>query len=183
MAHTADEPSAIFGMLAEFDTPEALVAAARSTEKAGYTSYDAYTPFPIEDLEDAVPRTGPYVGLLVLVGGLSGVLLGFLMEVYLAGEYYPMNIGGRPLLSWPSFIPVAYECGILLAAFSAVFGMIALNGLPMPYHPVFNVDRFELASQDKFFLAIESDDPKYDAVGTTQFLQGLGAAAVTPIPR
>lgn len=182
MSHASAERPAIFGMMAEFESPEALVAAARGAEKAGYTRYDAHTPFPIEDLEDAVPRPGPYVGLLVLAGGLSGVLLGFLMEVYLAGEYYPVNIGGRPLLSWPSFIPVAYECGILLASLSAVFGMLALNGFPMPYHPVFNVERFELASQDRFFLAIEAVDPKFDMVATSQFLQGLGAAAVMEIP-
>lgn len=182
MSYTASDAPAIYGMMAEFESPEDLVAAAKKTEQAGYTVYDAYTPFPVEELEDAVPRTGPYVGLLVLVGGLSGVLLGFLMEVYLAGDYYPVNIGGRPLLSWPAFIPVAYECGILLASISAVFGMLGLNGFPMPYHPVFNVERFELASQDRFFLAIESADPKYDQAATTAFLKELGAASVTEVP-
>ncbi len=182
MSYTTADAPAIYGMMAEFETPEALVAAAKKTEQAGYTVYDAYTPFPVEELEDAVPRSGPYVGLLVLIGGLSGVLLGFLMEAYLAGEYYPINVGGRPLLSWPAFIPVAYECGILLASFSAVFGMLGLNGFPMPYHPVFNIEQFERASLDRFFLTIESADPKFDQADTTQFLQGLGAASVVQVP-
>jgi Protein of unknown function (DUF3341) len=171
-----------YGLMAEFDTPDHIVAAARRTHEAGYKRIDAYTPFPIEELSEAIGFHHNGVPLVVLIGGLLGGLSGFFLQYWIHVINYPINVGGRPLNSWPSFIVVTFEMTILFAGIFAVFGMLALNGLPMPYHPVFNVPRFAFASKDRFFLIIFASDPKYDAVATRQFLEALGARAIDEVP-
>jgi hypothetical protein len=173
--------NAIYGLMAEFERHEALTAAARRAREAGYTRMDAYSPYPVEGLADALGFKGTMVPLIVLIGGVIGCVGGFLMQYWIAGSYYPLNVGGRPLNSWPSFIPITFELTVLIAALAAVLGMLALNGLPQPYHPVFNVERFALASRDRFFLAIESRDPKFDIEGTRALLNGLGAKEVSDV--
>jgi hypothetical protein len=167
--------------MAEFDRHEALTTAARRAREAGYTRMDAYSPYPVEGLADALGFKGTMVPLIVLIGGVIGCVGGFLMQYWIAGSYYPLNVGGRPLNSWPSFIPITFELTVLIAALAAVLGMLALNGLPQPYHPVFNVERFALASRDRFFLAIESRDPKFDIEETRALLKGLGAKEVSDV--
>jgi hypothetical protein len=163
----------VYGLMAEFDDPTTLVAATRRTREAGYRKMDAYSPFPIEELSEALGELHDRLPLLVLIGGVVGGSAGFLFQYWASAIDYPINVGGRPLLSWPSFIPVTFEMTILVAALVAVFGMLGLNGLPMPYHPVFNVERFVNASRNRFFLCIESKDPLFDKEATTQFLESL----------
>jgi len=172
----------IYGLMAEFDTASDLVAAAHHTHEAGYQKIDAYSPFPIEELAEAIGFHKNGVPLVVLAGGILGGLSGYLMQYWIATSSYPVNVGGRPYHSWPAFIIVTFEMTILFAGIAAVFGMLALNGLPMPYHPVFNVPRFALASKDRFFLIIFSTDPKYDAVATRGFLQSLDPRSISEVP-
>lgn len=172
----------IYGLMAEFDNPTDVVRAAERVYDEGYRQMDAYSPYPIEELSEAIGFHTNRMPLVVLIGGLLGCLGGAALCYWVSTTAYPLNIGGRPLNSWPAFIPVAYECTILLAALSAVFGMILLNGLPQPYHPVFNVPRFALASRDHFFLCVESADPKFDPVATRAFLATLGAREVSEVP-
>jgi len=167
--------------MAEFEHPEDVVAAARSAYAEGYRKMDAYTPFPIEELSEALGLRHTLLPWVVLGGGATGALAGFFMQYYLSVVEYPLNIGGRPLNSWPSFIPVTFEMTILFAALSAVLGMIILNGLPRPYHPVFNVPRFALASRNRFFLCIESGDPKFDPERTRRFLLALHPVEVSEV--
>ena len=171
----------LYGLMAEFESPTALVAAANKAREAGYRKMDAYSPIPIEELHDALGFETTKLPMLVAGGALFGALAGFGLQVWASTVAYPVNIGGRPLLSWPSFIPVTFETAILFAAFAAVFGMLALNGLPMPYHPVFNAARFVMASRDRFFLCIEARDPKFDRAATRQFLQGLAPREVSDV--
>jgi ActD protein len=175
------KPAAIHGLLAEFDDPTALVAAAQSARLEGYRRMDAYSPFPIEELDDALGLPHSKLPLIVLIGGLAGGLGGYAMQDWISASAYPLNIGGRPFHSWPAFIPVTFECTILVAALSAVFGMLALNGLPMPYHPVFNVSRFALASRNRFFLCIEARDARFDLEGTRRFLETLHPREVSTV--
>ena len=172
----------VYGLLAEFDDPNALVAATQKAHHEGYRRMDAYSPFPIEELHEALGGHHTRLPLIVLVGGLFGCIGGYSLEYWVSAMAYPLNVGGRPLHSWPAFIPVTFECTILVAALSAVFGMLALNGLPMPYHPVFNVSRFEFASKDRFFIVIFSSDKNYDATRTRQFLEGLNPISVAEVP-
>src|SRR5258708_36119982 len=144
----------IYGMMAEFDSPPALVEAARSTSHAGYKKIDAYSRFPIEGLAEEIGFHHDEVPLVVLIGGLIGGLTGYAMQYWMSAVDYPLNIGGKPPHSWPSFIVITFKLTILLAGIAAVFGMLAVNGLPMPYHPVFNVPRFPLASHDRFFRSV-----------------------------
>ncbi len=171
--------ASVHGVMAEFESPTGIVAAARGVRAAGYTRMDAYTPFPIEALAEAMPhRGGPPLPLLVLAGGILGGLGGYMLQYWTAVHTYPLLVGGKPLHSWPSFVPVTFECTVLGAALTAVFGMIALNGLPRPHHPVFNVPEFEGASRNRFFLCIEADDPKFDRVGSRKLLETLSPVGV-----
>lgn len=171
----------LYGLMAEFDDPAAVVAATRRAYAAGYRQMDAYSPYPIEELHHALGVHGNRLPLVVLIGGIVGGLGGYLLEYWSATIAYPLNVGGRPLHSWPSFIPVAFETTVLVATLSAVIGMIVANGLPMPYHPVFNVPEFERASRDGFFLCIEATDPKFDVDATRRFLRSLGAKEVREV--
>lgn len=168
----------IYGLMAEFENPSDLVAAARKAYEEGYRKMDAYTPFPIEELTEALGFRQTRLPLIVLIGGLIGCVGGYFLQYYTAVIDYPLNIGGRPLNSWPAFIPVTFECTILVASLFAVLGMLALNGLPMPYHPVFNVPRFALATRDRFFLCIEATDPRFDPETTRYFLERLAPRVV-----
>ena len=172
----------IYGMMAEFDTPVALVEAAKRTYQAGYKKIDTYTPFPVEGLAEEIGFHRNGVPLVVLIGGIVGGLTGYLMQYWMSAVAYPLNIGGKPYHSWPAFIVITFEMTILFAGISAVFGMLALNGLPMPYHPVFNVPRFTRASRDRFFLVVFSSDVKYDPAGTRQFLESLDPRSVSEVP-
>ena len=171
----------LYGLMAEFDSPQHLVEAAEQTRAAGYRKVDAYTPFPIEELAEALGHHHSKVPLLVLAGGIAGALGGIGLQYWVSAIAYPLNIGGKPYWSWPAFIPVTFEMTILIAAFAAVLGMLALNGLPQPYHPVFNVPRFALASRDRYFLCIEAADPQFDRESTRAFLLGLAATEVTEV--
>ncbi len=172
----------IYGLMAEFDSPEALVAATRYAHAAGYRKMDAYTPFPVEGLAEALDFHRTWIPFIVLLGGIIGCVGGYLLQYYVAVIAYPVDVGGRPLNSWPAFVPVTFEMTILVAALFAVLGMFALNGLPMPYHPVFNVPRFALATQDRFFLVIEATDPNFEHEATRRFLESLSPREVTDVP-
>lgn len=163
----------IYGLLAEFEQPDHLLAAAEATRAGGYTVLDAFTPFPIHGLSDAIGFHRSRLPLIVLLGGVAGALGGFFMQYYMNAVDYPINIGGRPLNSWPQFIIITFEMTILCATLSAVLGMLGLNGLPTPYHPLFNVPVFELASRTHFFLVIKATDPEFEPAETRQFLERL----------
>jgi len=177
---TDDAP--IYGLLAEFDEPDRLVAAARAAHEDGYRNMDAYTPFPVEHLAEAIGFRMTRLPWLIFGGGLVGCLGGFFLQYWVSVSAYPENIGGRPLNSWPSFIPVTFELTILLAALTAVCGMLGLNGLPMPYHPLFNVPRFAQASRDRFFLCIEARDPRFDRTKTRRFLEAQQPRGIFDVP-
>ena len=172
-----------YGLLAEFGDQDALVLGARTLRTAGYARLDAYTPYPVEDLAEELGFHTTRVPLVVLVGGILGALGGYFLQYWLNVLDYPLNVGGRPLNSIPSWIIVTFELTILTAALFAVLGMLALNGLPMPYHPVFNVPEFALASTNRFFLAVEAADPRFDPEGTRRLLESLGAKGVWDIER
>ena len=170
-----------YGLMAEFDSPTAIVEAARRAYAEGYRKMDTYTPFAVEGLAEELHFHRTRVPLIVLLGGLIGCLGGFFLQYWIAAIYWPVNIGGRPLNSWPMFIPITFELTVLIAALSAVLGMLALNGLPQPFHPVFNVPRFALASQDRFFLCIEANDPRFDRGVTRDFLTSLSPREVCDV--
>ena len=167
----AETKPSLYGLMAEFDSAESLLAAAHSARKAGYTKMDGYSPFAIEELDEALGFKKSWLPLFVLLGGLTGVAVGYGLQYWISVIDYPVLVGGKPYHSWPAFIPVTYELMILFASFAAVISMFALNGLPMPYHPVFNVDRFSMASNDRFFLCIETSDPKFELERTKSFLE------------
>jgi len=174
-------PPPVYGVLAEFDDQTALVAAARSLAEAGYYKFEAYTPFPIEELSEAITPRHPLLPLIVLVGGGVGAVGGFFMQYYAAAISYPLNVGGRPPDSWPMFVPVTFELAVLAAASAAVFGALALSRLPMPYHPLFKVKEFERASRDRFFLCVEAGDPRFDLTETSHLLMSLNALGVSNV--
>ena len=171
-----------YGLMAEFDEVNAAIVAAQNAYGAGYRKMDAYAPFPVEELSEAVGFHKNGVALVCLVGGLLGCTGAFILQWWINTISYPVNIAGRPLNSWPSFIIVTFEMTILFSGLSAVFGMLALNGLPMPYHPVFNVPQFDRASKDRFFLVIFSSDKNYDAMRTRQFLESLSPISIAEVP-
>ena len=179
--HDVDVTTKPWGLMAQFDSATALVNAARLAREAGFTKLDAYSPFPIHQLDEALRLPRTKLPWLVLAGGIMGTLGGLSLQYWASVIEYPMNIGGRPYASWVSFIIPAYETTILLASLTAVIGMIALNGLPLPYHPVFNVPEFASASGERFFLTIETSDPKFDAVTTRKFLEGLKPMGVSDV--
>ena len=160
--------------MAQFDNPSQLVAAARETYDAGYRQINGYSPFPIEELSEAIGFRKSALPLIVLIGGIIGGLGGFFMQYWMEVINYPLNVGGKPLNSWPAFIPITFECTVLVAAFSAVLGMLALNKLPQPYHPVFNAPNFALATRDHFFLVIEASDKKFQHDEVVDFMRSLG---------
>lgn len=168
----------LHGLMVEFAAPEALLAAVHRARQQGYSRMDAYTPYPVEGLAEALRVNRRRVPPIVLLGGIVGGAAGYLMQYWVSVIAYPLNVGGRPMHSWVSFIPVTFELTILVAAFSALLGMLAMNGLPAPYHPVFNVPQFAMASQDKFFLCIESRDPKFNRDATGKFMATLGGSEV-----
>ena len=175
------EQQGVYGLMVEFDNPTALVSAAAKARDEGYRKMDAYSPIPIEELHDALGLPQTKLPLIVLGGAITGGLVGYGLQFWASTIAYPVNIGGRPLHSWPSFLVPTFETTILFSALAAVVGMLALNGLPMPYHPVFNDPRFVMASRDRFFLCIESADPKFDLAQTRRFLEGLGPREVCDV--
>lgn len=183
MASLPTEPGApvIYGLMAEFDNPNALVAATAKAHGEGYRKMDAYSPYPIEELHHALGTPPSKVPMLVFIGGLVGAMAGFSLESWANAVAYPLNVAGKPYIAWPMFIPVTFETTILLAAFAAVFGMLALNGLPQPYHPVFNHPRFAGVTTDRFFLCIEAKDPKFNLERTRAFLDALGPQEVAAV--
>ena len=170
-----------YGLMAEFDNPTDAVAAARAVREEGYRRIDAFSPYPVEELSEAIGAHHTRMPLIVLIGGIVGLIGGFGMQWYLSVINYPLNVGGKPLNSWPAFIPITFETTVLCAALAGIFGMLALNGLPEPYHPVFNVPNFALASRDSFFLLVESRDERFDRAQTAAFLRTLGPREVTDV--
>jgi hypothetical protein len=184
MSHgTLEAVHPLYGMMAEFETPTQLVEAARKVREAGFKKFDAYTPYPIHELDDAMDLHDNRVSLFTLIGGIVGGLSGFGLCSWVSAVALPLNIGGRPLISVPMFIPITFELTILIGGLTAAISMILLNGLPLPYHPVFNVEKFANASRSKFFICIESDDPKFDRDGTASFLESLGPEEISEVAR
>ena len=171
----------LFGVVAEFSEVEDIKVAARKTRDAGYTSIEAYTPFPVEDLDEDLGHEPTRLGWVVLLMGITGGLVGFFTQLYSAAEFYPLNIGGKPLNSWPNFIVITFECTVLFSAFTAGLFMLGRNGLPRPYHPIFNTPNFENATRDRFFLCIEADDPKFELEGAKAFLSDLNPLRVSEV--
>ncbi len=168
----------LYGVMAEFAAPERLVAAAAAARARGYRAMDAYAPFPVEGLSEALGLSPSRMPLIILLGGLAGCAGGYGLQYWGMAASYPINTGGRPLNSWPAFIPVTFELTILCAALAAAFGLILMNGLPMPYHPVFNVPRFSLASRSRFFLCLEARDPLFSPEEARRFLGELSPEGV-----
>ena len=178
--HRRHEP-VLYGVMAEFEGPNELVHAARRTYEAGYRRINGYSPYPIEELSEAIGFTHSGLPLIVFIGGLVGGIGGFLMQYWIEVINYPINVGGKPFNSWPAFIPITFECTVLVAAFSAVLGMLLLNKLPQPYHPVFNAPNFALATRDRFFLVVEANDPKYNHETVVGLLQSFEATEVIDV--
>lgn len=170
-----------YGIVAEFEHPEDVLAAAQRTHEAGYRRVDAYSPYPVEGLSEALGYRDFWVPLIMLTGGILGALAGFGLLYYCMVISYPINVGGEPLYGWPIYVPITYECTILLSALAGIFGMFLLNRLPQPYHPVFEAAGFDRASTDRFFLCIEANDPNFDREETHRFLESLGAMNVSAV--
>lgn len=178
-----NEKKDIYGLMAEFPNDKEVLAATKSAYEHGFRSMDAFAPFPVEGLAEALGRKKTAVPPIVLIGGIFGGVGGYFMQWWAMDVDYPLNIGGRPLNSWPMFIPITFELTVLASAFAAIIGMLMLNRLPEPYHPVFNVPEFARASTDKFFLCIMADDPKFDLAATRRFLETLKPERIAEVPR
>jgi hypothetical protein len=176
-------PGTIYGVAAEFPNEESIVAAAKAAHAAGYRKMDAYSPFAVEGLDEALGMQQTRLGFVVLAMGITGAILGFFMQLYANAAFYPINIGGRPLNSWPNFVVITFEITVLFSAFTAGLFMLGRNGLPRPYHPIFNTPNFESATRDRFFLCIEARDPKFDPAETRRFLEGLKPIRVSEVER
>jgi Protein of unknown function (DUF3341) len=181
MSHATTTP-ALYGLLAEFGTPTDLVVASKAAYAAGYRKMDAYSPYPVEEASEAIGFHKTRIPLIVLLGGLLGGTSAYALQYWINVIDYPMNIGGRPWHSWPAFIVPTFEMTVLFAGLAGVFGMFALNGLPMPYHPLFNVDKFGAVTRDRFFLCVEAADPKFDLVGTQEFMMTLKPLSISEVP-
>lgn len=179
--HAVSAGETLHGLMAEFETEEAIVHATGQAVDAGYKQMEAYTPYPVEEIMDLLHLHKNHVSLVILIAGLIGCAVGFGMQYFSSVSHYPLNVGGRPLNSWPAFIPVMFECTVLFAAIAAVFGMLMMNGLPRPHHPTFNVDRFKYASQDRFFLYVDVEDPQFDHKETKRFLESLNPYEVSEV--
>ena len=180
MTHRRHAPP-LYGVMAEFENPTDLVAAARRVYSLGYRRINGYSPYPIEELSEAIGFTHTSLPLIVFIGGVIGGLSGFFMQYWIEVINYPLNVGGKPYNSWPAFIPITFEMTVLFAAFAAVLGMLVLNKLPQPYHPVFNAPNFALATRDRFFLAIEANDPKFNHAEVVELLKSLDALEVNDV--
>ena len=181
LVHHRRHAPPLYGVIAEFDNPNDLVHAARQTYEAGYRRINGYSPYPIEELTEAIGFTHTRLPLIVFIGGLIGAIGGFMMQYYIEVIDYPINVGGKPYNSWPAFIPITFETTVLCAAFSAVLGMLILNKLPQPYHPVFNVPNFAMATRDRFFLAVEANDPRFNHDEVVALLKSLNAIEVSDV--
>jgi hypothetical protein len=181
LVHHRRHAPPLYGVIAEFEGPNELVHAAEEVYKAGYRRINGYSPYPIEELSEAIGFTHTSLPLIVFIGGVIGGLSGFFMQYWMEVIDYPLNVGGKPYNSWPAFIPITFEMTVLFAAFSAVLGMLVLNKLPQPYHPVFNAPNFALATRDRFFLAVEANDPKFDHDAVVQLLKSMGAIEVSDV--
>jgi hypothetical protein len=177
-----EEPAPMYGVMAEFDTADALLAATRAAFDDGYRRMDAYAPFAVEGLAEALGARGTVVPWITLAGGVCGAIAGYAFQFWVHVVALPINVGGRPLHSWPMFIPVTFEMAVLGAGLATLVALLILNRLPQPYHPVFNVPAFARASRDRFFLCIEASDPRFEADRTTGFLATLGPTAVSDVP-
>ena len=182
MTHDTAAAPALYGVMAEFGTADALIAATRKARQAGYTRMDGYSPYPIGEVADELGFPRSEIGAVMFIGGLVGATTGFLMQYYLNGVEYPVNIAGKPYFSWPQFVPITWELLVLTASLSGLIGLLALCGLPQPYHPVFNVPQFARATRDRFFLVIEAVDPQFDAARVKEFMGTLGAISVEEVP-
>ena len=171
------------GIAAEFETPEALISAVRRSREAGYSKMDAYTPFPVHGLSDELRFRDERVPIFMFLGGVTGAIFGFFLQTYTNAWDYPFNVGGKPLIAYPAWVPITFECTVLFSALTGLVSMIFLNGLPQPYDPMFNLSNFARASQDRFFLCIEAKDPNFNVDETTQFMENLGAVSVEAVPR
>ncbi|MEM1024255.1 MAG: DUF3341 domain-containing protein [Myxococcota bacterium] len=181
MSHAPATQPDLYGMAAEFRSAKDLLRAANSAREAGYSKMDTFSPIPIHGMEDAVGQRFTRLPWIVFIMGLAGASFGFGLQYWTSVIDYPLNIGGKPLNSWPAFIPITFECTILFAGLTSALSMILLNGLPRPHHPMFAVPNFDRATQDRFFLCIESADPKFDATSTRSFLEGLNPDAVSDV--
>lgn len=175
--------SRYFGIAAEFESPDDLLVAVRRAREAGYSRMDAYTPFPVHGLSDELRFRDERVPIFMFLGAVAGALTGFFLQTYTNAWDYPFNVGGRPLIAYAAWVPVTFECTILFSALTGVFSMIIMNGLPRPYDPMFNIPNFARASQDRFFLCIESKDPNFAVDDTTKFMENLGALSVEAVPK
>lgn len=182
-AATPEADASLYGLVAEFDQVEALESAADRSREAGYRTMDAYTPYPVEGLDDRLGMSQTRLGWIVLAAGIVGALGGFFLQYYANVIFYPLNIGGKPLNSWPNFIVITFEITVLLSAFTAGLFMLGRNGLPRPYHPIFNTPNFAAATRDRFFLCIEASDERFDPDETRTFLEGLGPVRVSEVER
>ncbi|MGL6076383.1 MAG: DUF3341 domain-containing protein [Fimbriiglobus sp.] len=182
MSATHHDTPTTFGLLAEYETADNLVHATEKAAKEGYTVMDGYSPYPVGEVADALGFPRSEIGAIMFIGGLCGATMGFLMQAYLNGVEYPINVGGKPLVSWPMFAPITWELLVLSASLSGVIGLFALCGLPQPYHPLFNVPQFARATRDRFFLCIEATDPKFDLAKTQEFLTSTQPLSIAEVP-